>query len=404
MSSFRKKICYYLGSVALGTILFAAAPIVINSQALAIFPQNRSQSSISDKAKRLTVLIDCRSPGSGIIYDRNGNTYRVLTAWHVVQYGDDWCHTIQTPDGQRHPFNQRSVQQIAGLDVAILEFQSSYSYPTARAEFGNSDQVRESSRVYVAGYPEPSPGVPTFYSFTVGEVVGRLSRPLEGGYSLLYTNATRAGVSGGPVLDRAGKIIGIHGQSENLGPDQVAYRIGIPANSFLGQIPPFGATLSSRPIPGPISRSQPGHTPRFPSEPDPRLSCPTDVPRGIYRPLSGGQSINDVTIAFYCALLNRSGTYIAQFYIRNNADRTFLSMPVNAKVLDANGDRVTARVNVDRIGVSSQTARGMIVEPGATLKMMVTIVDRGWVENRPQGLVLQIQEDSRGRRLFQVPF
>ncbi len=184
MSSFRKKISYYLGSVALGIILFAAAPIVINPQALAIFLQNRSQSSISDKAKRLTVLIDCRSPGSGIIYDRNGNTYRVLTAWHVVQYGDDWCHTIQTPDGQQHSFNQRSVQQIAGLDVAILEFQSSYSYPTARAEFGNSDQVRESSRVYVAGYPEPSPGVPTFYSFTVGEVVGRLSRPLEGGYSL----------------------------------------------------------------------------------------------------------------------------------------------------------------------------------------------------------------------------
>ncbi len=376
---------------------FIASPIVINEpQALAIFPRRRPAPGVIEaKAKSFTVLIDCPSPGSGIIYDRQGNTYRVLTAWHVVQYGDDWCHTIQTPDGQRHPFNQQSVQQIAGLDVAILEFESNRSYTTARSdarsEFGNPDQVSSTSSVYVAGYPEPSPGVPAFYVLTVGQVAGRQPSPLEGGYSILYTNETSAGFSGGPVLDSAGKIIAIHGQSENLppdpaGPNRRAYKIGIPVNSFLDKIPP------------PEER-------RDQERRDQLITCPTNIPWGIYRNLRGSQTVNGVTIAFYCALLNTSGTYIAQFYIQNNADRTFLSMPVNARVFDANGDRVTARVNVDRTPRSpNPNARGMIIDPGRTLWMTVTFSDRRWIENHPQGLVLQIQEDSRSRRLFQVPF
>ena len=34
------------------------------------------------------------------------------------------------------------------------------------------------------------------------------------GYGLIYTNLTQQGMSGGPVLDIRGRVIGIHGRSE----------------------------------------------------------------------------------------------------------------------------------------------------------------------------------------------
>jgi tetratricopeptide (TPR) repeat protein len=39
----------------------------------------------------------------------------------------------------------------------------------------------------------------------------------EGGYSLIYSNITRPGMSGGPVLNEAGELVAIHGQGDREG-------------------------------------------------------------------------------------------------------------------------------------------------------------------------------------------
>ncbi|MEY3222365.1 MAG: hypothetical protein RLZZ203_1221, partial [Cyanobacteriota bacterium] len=37
---------------------------------------------------------------------------------------------------------------------------------------------------------------------------------LTGGYELVYSSITFGGMSGGPVLDSQGRVIGIHGRTE----------------------------------------------------------------------------------------------------------------------------------------------------------------------------------------------
>jgi hypothetical protein len=41
-----------------------------------------SSSEVAKMAKQITVLIDSKNPGSGVIVKRSGNTYTVLTASH----------------------------------------------------------------------------------------------------------------------------------------------------------------------------------------------------------------------------------------------------------------------------------------------------------------------------------
>jgi serine protease Do len=53
-----------------------------------------SSAEVSNAAEQVTVLIDGQSPGSGVIIRREGNTYTVLTARHVVETKDS---TILSP-------------------------------------------------------------------------------------------------------------------------------------------------------------------------------------------------------------------------------------------------------------------------------------------------------------------
>ncbi len=69
-------------------------------------------------------------------------------------------------------------------------------------------------------------------------------RSLSGGYEMVYSNITYGGMSGGAVLDRDGRVIGIHGlaegetaldgQNSSVQQIQLGYSLGIPINTFVG--------------------------------------------------------------------------------------------------------------------------------------------------------------------------
>lgn len=79
--------------------------------------------TIQDKAKQFTVRID--SPdgnGSGVIVAKNGETYYVLTAKHVVEQQEEY--QIVTPDDKEHQVEPNNIKTLKGADLAVLKFQS----------------------------------------------------------------------------------------------------------------------------------------------------------------------------------------------------------------------------------------------------------------------------------------
>lgn len=176
--------------------------------------------SISQMAQQVTVRIFAnRSVGSGVMINRSGQTYRVVTNAHVVG-NHSGRFMILTADGQMHA--GRLISSSRTQDVAVLEFSSRGSYQIAK--IGDSRRINVGETVMAAGFPNwlMSPGRMQDtrswgnrpFQLTKGQVGMVPNRSLVEGYQLGYTNDIRSGMSGGPVFNQRGELIGINGRSK----------------------------------------------------------------------------------------------------------------------------------------------------------------------------------------------
>lgn len=225
------------------------SPIVV-SVAIAFLPTHLalalSPAQVNEIAKNTTVRIHSQAPGSGVIIKRQGNLYTVLTAAHVVATEDDY--EVITRDGQTYPLIPSQIQKFTGIDLALVKFESDRDYATAK--LGNSTALSEGSVSYVAGFPMKTAAIDDIiYNFTSGTITANAARPLRDGYSLVYSNSTLPGMSGGPVLNADGELMGIHGradtttaaQDQSVNPDifiKTGFNLGIPTALFINQAPP----------------------------------------------------------------------------------------------------------------------------------------------------------------------
>ncbi|OKH32289.1 peptidase S1 [[Phormidium ambiguum] IAM M-71] len=178
--------------------------------------------SVAEVAKQVTVRIFSNSSaGSGVIISRQGQVYTVLTCDHVLNEKDSNSYTILTSDGRTYPAKKLAYSQFGDKDLAIIQFVSPQIYQVA--EMGNSDNLGMGEVVYAAGFPNwylinPKAIESTrdwgmrAFRLTRGNVEMISDRSLPRGYQLGYTNEIENGMSGGPVLDKNGRLIGINGR------------------------------------------------------------------------------------------------------------------------------------------------------------------------------------------------
>ncbi|USR90103.1 serine protease [Phormidium yuhuli AB48] len=175
-------------------------------------------SHLYEEARGISVRVMARSGwGTGVLLARNESTYIVITNRHVLN-GEEHEHEIETSNGQIYRARELHEPALDAYDLALLEFNSSNDHSIA--QLGESVNLPQGTVTFAAGFPleqedrVESLGTDVFndgFKFTQGEISLQLERPLEEGYQLGYTNAIEKGMSGGPVLNRAGELIAING-------------------------------------------------------------------------------------------------------------------------------------------------------------------------------------------------
>jgi S1-C subfamily serine protease/tetratricopeptide (TPR) repeat protein len=263
--------------------------------------------TVDDIAEQITVRVETREDlkdptvagrivskqanGSGVIIAKQGDTYYVATAAHVVK-GQDGV-TIVTPTQERVVVKQIRIPE-KGTDVAIVKFRSSQQYRIAKLGL---DRFRDdnNSFIFLSGFPARDVSKERYLSIggvlngpkqMIKELFAKDSLSLSQGYGLMYSNPSFPGMSGGPVLDRQGRLIGINNGVENEreltsdGEDNeisFGYSLGVPSSTLLriakAELPSLSMDLT--PLSELLSRESSSILDQFP-----KLSLPSKTASG----------------------------------------------------------------------------------------------------------------------------
>ncbi|QDL10374.1 serine protease [Brasilonema octagenarum UFV-E1] len=172
-------------------------------------PTQLSEEEIQKQAQAIAVKVMSKNfLGSGIILKKQKSVYTVVTNAHVLR-ADKPPYRIQTFDGRIWQAKTLSAKSLQGNDLAILQFRPTNAV-YAVASVGSFP--KEGDEVFAAGFPfEEEKQEAKNFTFTTGKVSLVLPKALEGGYQIGYTNDIQKGMSGGPLLNRRGEVVGVNG-------------------------------------------------------------------------------------------------------------------------------------------------------------------------------------------------
>ncbi|MBW4448484.1 MAG: serine protease [Spirirestis rafaelensis WJT71-NPBG6] len=178
---------------------------------------------VAQIAKKVTVRILTEpGSGSGVLISHQGETYTVLTCQHVVANSKGGKYSVLSADGKIYPARLKSIRKLKDIDLALVQFDTKTIYPVVK--LGNSNILRAGFQVYAAGFPnyhlinkdaieDTRDWGTKAYRFTTGKLsMILLDKSLPQGYRLGYTNEVEVGMSGGPVLNEKGELVGINGR------------------------------------------------------------------------------------------------------------------------------------------------------------------------------------------------
>lgn len=227
----------------------------------------KSASEIKGIARAVTVEIKLQkngSVGSGVIIDKKGDLYTIVTNKHVV-CGNRTCaklpagerYSLGLVDGQKYSATAVNIKIFNNdLDIAIIQFRSNRNYKTAKVAAPGS--LKTNDLVYTAGFPFEQPGF-TFGDGTAIAVVNKRLTDDGGGYTVVYDSPTLPGMSGSGVFDINGQLVAIHGQGdrykENTDIDntskagsKIGVNRGIPIRWLVQNLGEIGINLGGRSV------------------------------------------------------------------------------------------------------------------------------------------------------------
>jgi S1-C subfamily serine protease len=190
------------------TSISAPQPIVRRSP----IPRSATTGQLRAKARAIAVkILGTDFLGTGFVVKKQGEIYTIITNAHVLRAGK-FPYRLQMSDGRIYAASIPKNLSFQGNDLALLQFRSPrISYPVSTL----APVPPVGQEVFAAGFvlvdAESSSSAVNF-RFTTGKVSFLLPKALEGGYQVGYTNEIEKGMSGGPLLNRRGEVVGVNGK------------------------------------------------------------------------------------------------------------------------------------------------------------------------------------------------
>lgn len=157
---------------------------------------------------RVLDLAGATSKGSGFLIRHDGHPYIVTNAHVIDSAADQGGLFIYTLDQTKYPV--RVVGGDTFYDLAVLAFARDMPADDSRTLAFREDDIAVGERVFAIGNPLGD------YPYSVSEgIIGGKNRFLDGGltgkFGYLQSTATITwGNSGGPLVDSAGRVVGIN--------------------------------------------------------------------------------------------------------------------------------------------------------------------------------------------------
>lgn len=164
-------------------------------------------------AEQITVKISSNArSGSGFLLKKKGEVYQLVTNRHVLNFETKTeSYQVETPDGKIYPAQVQTTVDFKNLDLSLLEFKSNHNYQLAN--LSPALEKEKSKQVYAAGFPIDSKTADARgFMFTSGKIEEIIDLSFRGGYKIGYSNTVMQGMSGGPLLNSRGQVIGINGR------------------------------------------------------------------------------------------------------------------------------------------------------------------------------------------------
>ena len=143
------------------------------------------------------------SSGTGFVVGSNG---LVVTNRHVVDDAETVTAQMNTADGQRLELTGRVLGRGILADLAVLQLDSNRTFATL--PLGESDGVAQGDEITAWGYPLGS-FLGTDPTLTKG-IISSTNRIFKDTDYLQTDAAIAPGNSGGPVVDRFGRVVGVN--------------------------------------------------------------------------------------------------------------------------------------------------------------------------------------------------